>query len=387
MDGGASLSATGQLPLGIFDQAWVALNQLTRLGNEAVIFFFVHSGFAIAYSLSRSRGVAGFYQRRFVRLYPTYVFGLLWAFVVLAITTAIVPEFFSGRYPFGVYGLFQSELSRFDVMAVVKDFVYVPTVPFIQQFWSLPHEVVFYILAPIYLRRPRVYVGVSLAVTLVGMVFVGYTNFLSLHVFRYNAYFAVGVALFLCWNRWSAMVRRVPRWGVVGALLLGFLACIGLNFRAQGASLATEWLAVGVSVLVIGKYGQGQRFPRPFGALGRWSYSLYVTHVATIVLVLALFHVITETEPPITAPWIWPVAVPVALGVAYVCYWLSGIPVPEVPPATSSQGYIAFARVFRTYPVEWSTRGRRARWRRSGGWADSYGGFLGDPMVMGRRDG
>jgi peptidoglycan/LPS O-acetylase OafA/YrhL len=321
--GGESLQAAGTLAtMNLFDRGWVVLNQLTRLGHEAVILFFVHSGFAIAYSLSRTRRVSGFYQRRAVRLYPTYLVGLAWAFLVLWMATRLVPEFFEGVYDFGVYAGFPEELDRFGPAAVLKNLLYIPTVPFIPQFWSLPHEVIFYLLAPLYLRRPRTYVGVSLALAAIGLLVDPHAPFALQHVFVYNGFFAVGVGLFLTWDRVSAAVDRVPRWAVLGGMAAGFLVCVVLSRRFGTPNRLTEWIAAGISVVALAKFARVEMKNRALLALGRWSYSLYVTHVATVVLVLCLFHVLTGWAPPIDTPWIWPLAVPFCLGVAYVAYWL-----------------------------------------------------------------
>lgn len=320
--GGESLQAAGTLgALNLFDRGWVVLNQLTRLGHEAVILFFVHSGFAIAYSLSRSGAVRGFYQRRAVRLYPTYLVGLLWAFVVLAIAVALVPSFFDGRYDFGVYASFPAQLDDFTPAAVVKNLLYIPTVPFIPQFWSLPHEVVFYMLAPLFVRRPRTYVWVSLVLAAVGLTVDAHANFWVQYVFVYNGFFALGVALFLRWDDVSRLAARIPRWAVWAALVGGFLVSVVLSRRLGTPNRLTEWIAAAMSVLALARFAHVEMRWRALRALGKWSYSLYVTHVATVVLVLCVLHAATGWEPPIDTPWIWPIALPFCLGVAGVAYW------------------------------------------------------------------
>ena len=325
--GGDSLLASGRLQsLGAFDHVWVWLNQLTRLGHEAVILFFVHSGFAIAYSLSKSRGIGGFYHRRFVRLYPTYVLGLLWAFAVLALARVISPEFFQGKYGFGVYASFPAELREFGLWAAVKDLFYIPTVPLIPQFWSLPHEVIFYILAPCYVRWPRAYVAISLVFAVVGLAVGAHASFAVQHVFVYNGFFAIGVALFLYWDRVAVVVSHVPRWAVNATIVVGFLVCVVLSRVLGTPNRITEWIAAAVSVLALAKFAQVDMKSRRLRTLGTWSYSLYVTHVATLVLVLCLFHRITGWAPPIVTPWIWVLAVPACLGVAYVSYRLVEAP-------------------------------------------------------------
>ena len=54
--------------------------QLTSLGKEFVILFFVLSGFSIAYSLNKGHLKSQFYLRRIIRIYPPYVFALALGF-------------------------------------------------------------------------------------------------------------------------------------------------------------------------------------------------------------------------------------------------------------------------------------------------------------------
>src|SRR4051794_8954166 len=55
------------------DYLTVGLLQMTALGAEFVILFFVVSGFAMAHSISHSTDVGNFYLKRLLRIWPPYL--------------------------------------------------------------------------------------------------------------------------------------------------------------------------------------------------------------------------------------------------------------------------------------------------------------------------
>src|SRR5688572_9599050 len=81
---------------GAWDYAMVGTSMLTRLAVEFVIVFFVLSGFSIAHSLSANKSPLQFYQRRFIRIYPSYVVALAWAGLVYLVTRYWHPEWYDG---------------------------------------------------------------------------------------------------------------------------------------------------------------------------------------------------------------------------------------------------------------------------------------------------
>jgi peptidoglycan/LPS O-acetylase OafA/YrhL len=55
------------------------LSFLFRFGQEAVMLFFLLSGFVIYYSFSlgKDKSFQGYFQRRWLRIYPIFIFALL----------------------------------------------------------------------------------------------------------------------------------------------------------------------------------------------------------------------------------------------------------------------------------------------------------------------
>lgn len=179
---------------GPLEWALFALNLLTRCGHEAVIVFFLLSGFSIAHSLrprpGREAPLMGFYKRRLIRLYPPYLGGLLWASAVALIVMALPGD------PALPVRRGAHRLLTLDAEDWFASLAYLPSLPFVPQYWSLIHEVVFYGLAPFLLRRARGYIGVSLLVGVIGIATLGRVVPESIpadFLLRYNLFFALGV--------------------------------------------------------------------------------------------------------------------------------------------------------------------------------------------------
>ncbi|MDQ3979268.1 MAG: hypothetical protein M3314_06940 [Actinomycetota bacterium] len=86
------------------------------------------------------------------------------------------------------------------------------------------------------------------------------------------------------------------------------------------------------------------RLASPPPTLGRWRSAprIYVTHFATIALVLCLYHRLGGDTPPIERPWVWVVAIPACLGVAYLCFRFVEAPCRNYLQRLRDSGVTAF---------------------------------------------
>ncbi len=168
--------------------------RLTSLGKEFVILFFILSGFSIAYSLSKGHSKSQFYLRRIVRIYPPYIFALVWAFIVFKYLQHFVPD----ALPIGSKSVFYS----FKAMAL--NFLYIDNGSLIVQFWSLKFEVIFYVLIPLFIFRRNYYLIASLIIEIISFWLnwrnLSGNNILSQFILDYNFYFALGVFCFHYYN-------------------------------------------------------------------------------------------------------------------------------------------------------------------------------------------
>ena len=279
------------------DYLTVAALQITSFGTDAVVLFFVLSGFAMAHSVSKSSSVRRFYLKRAVRIWPPYIAACLMAALI-------------GLWAGISSGPFVSKL--FYVNA--GDNALTP------QFWSLPFEVVFYVLCPvILLTRERVQwlFGMSAVAFAASAVFGGLTinpwstfpaNFLGNELF-----------LFACGA--MAYHSRIPKvTGRTLALLAsGGIAVAWISKRAIGeVNFLSMMVIAAVAVLAI----QNTPAPKRLNA-GFFSYSIYLFHYALIVAVAHLLLMVGISASQITNPVAWlPVAIAILL-CCYVLYWFT----------------------------------------------------------------
>lgn len=294
-----------------------AVLQVTSFGPEAVILFFVLSGYAMANSVSLSTDTKRFYFKRVLRIWPPYVAACLLAAAV-------------GDYAGMGFNL-------------------LPTLFYVQpgrsqltpQFWSLPYEVAFYALCPFILASPKriralfAFSFVALSTTLIArgpiinpwQIFA--LNFLGNELFL----FAAGAMAFLYVQHIPALSSAKLMTAVCLALAIAWITkrWLGeLNAISMVAVAATSVLAI-VNVKVVPRFN-----------FGFFSYSLYLFHYALIVLVASVLVSFGIVAREIINPVAW---LPIAALVGITCWalyavterisneWVSRLRTrPNVPP-------------------------------------------------------
>lgn len=302
---------------------------LTRLAVEFVIVFFLLSGFSIAHSLSGNKEPLSFYKRRLVRIYPPYLAALLWAGIVFIVTRALFPEWYNGsitEYSF-IRTLQMNNYLNTD--QIVRNIFYLPGEGFITPFWSLTYEVIFYLLAPFLLRRVHFYTLLSILLygahwlipsTIAGW---GLNRYLHDFLFVYNIYFAAGVILYHYYTPTLNLFRGINRKFHLGLIVLALGAVYAVNFIMQTESEYSYMVAAVLALLLIVYFLKYQVRIKWLMAVGRYSYTLYITHMASIFLYLAIFWLISgHNQAYITSYWVWMGAVPFCLLLAYLQYLL-----------------------------------------------------------------
>ena len=192
------------------------------LADAAVDSFFVVSGFLIAGSYERCRGVWSFYTRRFFRLYPMYLCVVL---IQTAIMLSLLP-----RGPFSelhstlrylAANLVLANFLQYDIGGVLSGLVNPGINP---SLWTLKIEIGFYLIVPAIFAVTRRWGWSMLAVIFAGSV--SY-NLLTVHFGDVQLarqlpgqlqFFVVGMALYL----YGGSLRVSPV--VSAAIAVAFLA-------------------------------------------------------------------------------------------------------------------------------------------------------------------
>lgn len=304
-------------------------SMLTRLAVEFVIVFFLLSGFSIAHSLQRSKDPLPFYKRRLVRIYPPYLTALAWAALVFLVTRAIFPQWYDGSYSDFAFIRTMQMNNYFDPGQAARNLFYMPGQGFITPFWSLTYEVMFYLLAPFLLRRVNIYVVVSLILFALHWVTPGFIKSLSINqyihdfLFVYNIYFAAGVAMYTYYEQVVGFFSGFSKRAYLVAMAATLIGMYLVNFIMETESEYSFMVSALLAVLLIVYF---LKFRVRIGwlmSVGRYSYTLYITHMASIFLYLAFFWLVTGYRLEfIKNYFVWMGAVPFCLLVAYAQYWL-----------------------------------------------------------------
>ncbi|HEX7905918.1 MAG TPA: acyltransferase [Chitinophagaceae bacterium] len=304
-------------------------SMLTRLAVEFVIVFFVLSGFSIAHSLSGNKSALQFYKRRFIRIYPSYVIALIWAGLVFLVTRYWHPEWYDGSIEgFSFIRTYEMNF-YFDSEVVLKNLFYMPGEGFITPFWSLTYEVIFYFLAPFLLRSVTIYAIVSTVLFLVYLIApqqvqsIGLPFYIHEFLFVYNIYFAIGVWLYTHYEKiagWlKGLSKRLWLWILTGLVI----AMYGVNFYFKTETAYSFLISAALGITLILYFLKYEiRIPWLM-KIGKFSYSLYITHFATIFLYLGIYWLLVKPKLPyILNYFIWIPAVGLALLVGWIHYLL-----------------------------------------------------------------
>lgn len=291
------------------EKAYFSALQLTSVGREFVIFFFVLSGFSIAFSLNHNSSTFQFWKKRLIRLYPPYILAILWAGFV----------FYFIDYENGI-----SVLNSFSVF--IKNLFYIPTGSLIAQFWSLPHEVIFYLIIPFLFIKIRFYYTFSVFFWLISFIIswnnIAGSNLLTKFLFDYNIFFAVGVYLYRNYSYFQQKLV-LKKTLLIIVTISTFLLMVAINFTLGDYSKINQAISSFFSILLLVNFLHFNITNRLIEFLGKMSYTLYITHWASIFLFKYLLQNFGVIESgPVKTYWIWYFGIVFCVMISYVFYFM-----------------------------------------------------------------
>ena len=345
----------------IGDYLMFGTSMLTRLAVEFVIVFFVLSGFSIAHSLSADKSPLQFYKRRFIRIYPSYFVALVWAALVFIVTRYWHPEWYNGNMfqtaintsisPGNIPFIRSEEMnSYFNGEVIAKNLVYMPGGGYITPFWSLTYEVIFYLLAPFLLRRINLYAGISAILFLTNFIApatvrsIGLPIYIYEFLFTYNIYFVAGILLYTHFEKVNKLAVNFSKIQLLLLIGVALGAMYGINFYMQRENNYSFLSSAALGILLIIFFLKYQvRIPWLM-SVGRASYTLYITHFASVFLYLGIYWLIVKPQLPyILNYFVWMPAVGFVLLMGWIQYtlvekrtktWLNILRRKQVNPGT-----------------------------------------------------
>lgn len=247
-------------------------------GKAPVIGFLLVSGYSIAASLDK--GLDGFYQRRFLRIYPLYFFALVFALILeLFLSGEVhVPE-----HDFISYGW----LANIGNFLFLQTFLVKP-IAFNEVVWSLSVEVFYYLLAPFFFKlRPR-YLVLLIAVSSLSFVLPKSDQFGILYFFfvKFNALQHLWPWLigFMCFRYRSSVL--LASFSALGMILVKFYP-----IETDHSGLTVLTFLISFFVLIFSAHVDPPKILlKPLEYLGNLSYPLYLFHIPSFILGFSLLR-------------------------------------------------------------------------------------------------
>lgn len=277
------------------------LRALINQGFFGVTFFFVLSGFVLTWSMRPGVSKSTFYTRRFARIWPSHMVGLLLAVPVFYTLSTIPAGSFLKPFDLGILLL---------SVVVLQGWWAAPNVLFSGNpaAWTLTVEALFYALHPWISRllTPLSRRG-ALGVAAFALVWAfGYrlgvvlwpTSWLAAVPMPITRVPEFLLGMGLAWAMRSGWVPRLHSLvgiGALAAVLFGIVFAISRPSLAPLLPFNNEFftLAVGIAIVAIASHtlrGKRSMFEQRWQVkLGEWSFVFYLVHATVIYLALRLF--------------------------------------------------------------------------------------------------
>ena len=302
-------------------------------GYEAVLFFFVLSGFVIhlKYSIIYKEpnnqikfDFVDFLFRRFKRIYPVLLFSLALTFILDTIGKNSDYLIYSNLTPYPIINnnitfdiSFKTLLINLGLLGKFYGNLFGSNSPL----WSLQYEWWFYMLYPVFSIINRRSIILSTMLVMALFIIAHSTSFIKIilfdNLFEYYICWWMGVCLADIYSgRFKISLYLISALGMVGLLCRIF--SIG-NFTNQWVSLAFMGL---ISLFLTFKNdSEIIKFISKFKFLGDFSYSLYITHFPILVFISGTLIAYNCGLLPKNQVFIFIGCVP-CLIIALLCYFL-----------------------------------------------------------------
>lgn len=291
-----------------FSATPVINNTFIRNSDLFVDFFFVLSGFVIAYSyqsISTGAELNRFYKKRFFRLYPLHLIVLL-AFVAIELSK----HFAAGYVQVNKLDNVSNNWSTFFSNLFLLNSVKLPGIYDVSwniASWSISAEMIAYVvfgltmflIAKAKLNSVKLFIYALVVFIGVALLHIFTGTFGLLFTFDYGFLrgitgFFVGVICFTTFNKYKVNLRTTGNslFSVLEILMLGFtitLVCYGDDLKSYGfIYLATFFTTILIFAFEKGWLSAQLKRSKFLHLTGQYSYSIYMIHT----LILSLFNVV-----------------------------------------------------------------------------------------------
>lgn len=178
----------------ISDYLLFGLDMLSSCGKECVVIFFILSAFVIRHSFaSHHYSWMNFYKIRLIRIYWPFLLSMLFSIVVLVVCVRYINPAIHTTSLREYNTRLSAAYDGLSVPQVIKTIFFIykgEFAGFNYAYWSLGHELIFYLLFPLYNRLNRT------TILLPAAVFITLFLVTGLSVFYYQLFFLAGLMLY-----------------------------------------------------------------------------------------------------------------------------------------------------------------------------------------------
>jgi peptidoglycan/LPS O-acetylase OafA/YrhL len=272
----------------IFDDSQIA--RIADLGREAVIAFFVLSGFVIAFSAEqRNPTLRDYVSARCARLYSVALPMLLLAFVLAALAADVLGTQVSGAYQLRKPWLYVP----FHLLFLGELWGFVESPPWLLPYWSLNYEAWYYVLfgAVVYLKGRMRLLGVAVFALMGPKLWLLLPLWVSgVLLYRWQKTHRIGLSAARA--GWAATLVLLAMWAwydpepALRQLALGVWPFTGMRMGSADRVLADY--IVGMLVLANfacarhAGFGLLLRAAQPIRVLSAHTFTLYLSHSIVI---------------------------------------------------------------------------------------------------------
>jgi peptidoglycan/LPS O-acetylase OafA/YrhL len=280
-------------------------------GYEAVLFFFVLSGFVLSLKFFAYKQVTykSFVIKRFLRIYVPY-YGILALALTLytLLSRQEIPELSSWFNSIWVKPVtFKSVINH---LVLIRPFGYGQYIPVL---WSLAVEMRMSLIFPLLMIGIKKYDWKISLLVGIGLAAMFYENL------AYGWMFILGALLAKHRKMFSGWMKKIPTWLKTILLIVSWLLYT-VRYWAVGesSSLTNDVLiCVGIALVIILALTtrlSGYLRWKPLLFLGKISYSLYLSHAVVLMAVVYMLY------PRVPMYVIWLISCGVTLGVSMLSY-------------------------------------------------------------------
>lgn len=296
---------------GITDYIIFALDMLSSNGSSMVMVFYMLSGFFISYTMQMNQWtLKEFYLTRILRIYIPFVIAMFVAYATLIIAFKIQPLLGFNNINDDYLLTVKGSYDELTVKCFLRNLFFLRQNGFYFGgnfvVWSLLYELIFYILAPFVYRNSTVFLNISSFIFFASVFWLKESMFLEFHFIhrfflKFSFFFALGMWLHDKLNAYDFNKNKPKDYKnlfilSIGLLMMSFYGGLkheifiyGIRIPTYNISLVTATVSSCMVVMVIlGMEIRRNLFIRFFSYLGKISYSLYLFHVPSLILLSSL---------------------------------------------------------------------------------------------------